>query len=112
MNICENCTAKGSGEACEKRRKMGTCEFSESWVFELFAQEKAEEIDELKNEHAGEIAELAERHTEETDTLKAALRETTDMLAEAHGPELENDHGGDDSCSYCDRIAENEELLK
>ena len=39
------------------------------------------------------------------------LRDMKDFLKEAHQEEIDNDHYGDDSCSYCDKIKEAEELI-
>lgn len=47
---------------------------------------------------APDLAELLERHNE--------------YLREAHSPEIEAEHGGDDSCTYCEAVLEVDVLLE
>lgn len=48
---------------------------------------------------------LDDPEEEPTTELLDTLRTVTEYLEEAHADEIENDHHGDETCSYCDAIA-------
>src|SRR5262245_41896869 len=49
---------------------------------------------------------------DETMNARDLINDLADALREAHQDEIDNEHGGDDSCSYCDLLKEADEFLK